>query len=109
MRGEGKMARDDTLSVNGSFRLNEWLAADKLVNDFNAVPGFAAFGRKTAGAYVFAFQSTGTTTFGDGTTFWLNADLTRSTGLQVFGFAAGAEYAVTLNGGVATLTHYLAN
>ncbi|WP_234450686.1 M10 family metallopeptidase C-terminal domain-containing protein [Paracoccus sp. MC1862] len=65
--------------------------------------GYAFYGDLVAGTYVFAITSDGTA-IGAGTTIWIDADLDRTTGHQIWGWAGGAEYNINIGAdGVARL------
>ena len=99
------MASYGSLTVDGA--LGDWTASDRLDNSLNAIAGVEAYGRRVASTYVFAFKHTDV--IGAGTTIWLNTDMNRASGFKVFGFAAGAEYAISVDAaGVATLVRYTA-
>ncbi|MDO5370586.1 hypothetical protein [Paracoccus sp. (in: a-proteobacteria)] len=65
--------------------------------------GHAFYGDLVAGTYVFAITSD-STAIGAGTTIWIDADLDRTTGHQIWGWAGGAEYNINIGAdGVARL------
>lgn len=65
--------------------------------------GYAFYGDLIADSYVFAITSSGAP-IGAGTTIWIDADLDRSTGHQIWGWAVGAEYNINIGAdGVARL------
>jgi serralysin len=77
------------ISLNGS--LTDWTAIDRL--DYLPslqVSGYKIYGKNTADGYVLAIDSP--TAIGENTTIWLNTDLNKATGFQVFGSTVGAEY-----------------
>lgn len=57
------------------------------------VEGYGLYGYRDGDAFAFAFSSE-TQAIGAGTTLWLDSDIDRSTGYQIFGFTGGAEYNV---------------
>ena len=81
------------ITLDGSF--SDWTAADRLDFPGSSVSGYELYGRYEAGSYVFALSAA--VSIGANTTFWLNTDRDRSTGYQVFGFAAGAEYNINFD------------
>jgi serralysin len=58
-------------------------------------PGYAIYGKNTADGYVFALQSA--VAIAANTTIWLDADLNRTTGFQIFGSTGGAEYNINIS------------
>lgn len=80
------------VTIDGS--LADWAASDR-IDRADAVPaGDAVFGRHQGSDYVFALQSG--IAIGPHTTFWLNTDRDVLTGFQIFNWAGGAEYNVTV-------------
>ena len=74
-----------TITLDGS--LGEWDASTRLAGG----GGYALHGTFQDGAFVIGLSGSGGS-IGPGTTLWLNTDLDRATGHQVFDWAAGAEY-----------------
>ncbi len=75
--------------------LADWTAADRLELPGSGVTGYELYGRHEAGNYAFALRAP--VAIGVNTTFWLNTDRNLSTGYQVWGFAAGAEYNINFD------------
>ncbi len=90
------------LTIDGN--VTEWGADTRLDSPGDAPPGVAVYGDAQAGQFVFAITTDGTT-IGPGTTIWLDTDVNRSTGFQIFGAAGtGAEFNVDITSdGVAKL------
>jgi serralysin len=77
------------ITLNGS--LTDWTAIDRV--DYLAslqVAGYKVYGKNTADGYVLAIDSS--VAIGENTTIWLNTDLNKTTGFQVFGSTVGADY-----------------
>ncbi|NEK24736.1 hypothetical protein GV827_20385, partial [Sulfitobacter sp. JBTF-M27] len=55
---------------------------------------YALYGETWANGTIFAIS--GTAAIGTGTTIWLDTDLDRSTGYQIWGFTGGAEYNIQI-------------
>ena len=72
--------------------LNDWTLADEI--DFGDVPSYSVFAR--AEGDFFYFRITGPVPIGANTTIWFNTDQNTTTGFEIFGFAGGAEYNVTI-------------
>ena len=81
------------ITLDGSF--SDWTAADRLDLPGSGVSGYQLYGRYDNGNFIFALSAP--VAIGAGTTFWLNTDRNLTTGFQVFGFAAGAEYNINFN------------
>lgn len=79
--------------VDGS--IADWSPASRLDTPGTGVAGYAFYGELSAGSYVFALTSSGVR-IGSGTTIWLDSDLDRSTGHQIWGWAGGSEYNVNI-------------
>ncbi len=77
-------------TLDGS--LIDWTAADRLEDPSTTIAGYQLYGRYADGVFYFALQSA--LAIGANTTLWLNTDQSSSTGYQVWGFAAGAEFNV---------------
>ncbi|WP_304364001.1 hypothetical protein [Paracoccus albicereus] len=83
--------------------LGDWGADTRLDTSATAAAGYAFHGDLTANTYVFAISTDGAA-IGAGTTIWIDADLDRGTGYQIWGFTGGAEYNVNFDAdGVARL------
>ena len=77
------------IDVDGS--LEDWKIADRL--DYlpnTSTTGYEVYGKYAGDNYVFAINSA--LAIGAGTSIWLNTDQNQTTGLQIFGFAGGAEF-----------------
>jgi serralysin len=61
----------------------------------SGTPGYALYGKYTGDAYVFAISSA--VAIGAGTTVWLNTDQNKTTGYQIWGWAGGAEYNISVD------------
>ena len=81
------------ITVDGA--LTDWTAADRLDLPGSGVSGYALYGRYENGNFTFALSAP--VAIGARTTFWLNTDRNLTTGFQVFGFAAGAEYNINFD------------
>ncbi len=77
------------INLDGS--LVDWTNVDRL-DYFPAqqVAGYSVYGKNTADGYVLAISAA--EAIGKNTTIWLNTDLNKATGFQVFGSTVGAEY-----------------
>ena len=83
--------------------IGEWAAGTRLDTPATGTAGYALYGDVQGDAFVFAIDSD-SVAIGAGTTVWLDTDLDRGTGYQIFGFTGGAEYNVNFGpGGVAKL------
>ena len=82
-----------SITLDGS--LGDWTAADRIDTSLG-VAGYEVYGRLTGDNYVIALKAPGA--IGGNTTAWLNTDRNAATGFQVWGFAAGAEFNVNLDG-----------
>lgn len=83
------------MPINLDGTLDDWTVSDRLDLSGGGVNGYALYGRYEAGAFIFALSAP--TAIGASTTFWLNTDLNRATGYQVWGFAAGAEFNINFD------------
>ncbi len=87
---------DGPIALDGS--LGEWTLQDRI----DRLPGMAVlnyevYGRATADTYYLALRALPpASAIGAGTTFWLNTDLNRATGHQVWGIAVGSEHNVNV-------------
>ncbi|MFM1815781.1 MAG: hypothetical protein RLZ98_2476, partial [Pseudomonadota bacterium] len=81
------------ITLDGS--LADWTVADRLDTAQSGVAGYEFYGRYAAESFVFALKSP--VAIGADTTLWLNTDRNLSTGYQVWGFAAGAEYNINFD------------
>ncbi|WP_417584889.1 M10 family metallopeptidase C-terminal domain-containing protein [Pelagibacterium sp.] len=82
--------------------LAEWTEEQRLDTQLGVVDGYAMYGRVESDEVVFALSSA--QPIGPGSTFWLNTDGNTATGHQIFGWAAGAEFNVNIDGdGIARL------
>ena len=99
------------IGIDGDF--SDWLSAERVDTPANFVPGYALYGTVQGDTYYVAIQGTAATdpVIGAGTTIYLNTDQNAATGYQLFGWAAGAEYAVVfatdLSGATSNLIAYL--
>ncbi len=83
--------------------VSEWAASTRLDGPGNGMPGYAMYGDLQGGVYTVAITTDGLS-IGPNTTIWIDADLDRSTGYQIFGLTGGAEYNVNFGAdGVARL------
>ena len=81
------------ITLDGS--LTDWRSIDRL--DYvtsQQVSGYRVYGKNTADGYVLAISSA--EAIGTNTTIWLNTDLNKATGYQVFGSTVGAEYNINI-------------
>jgi serralysin len=76
--------------IDGS--LADWSSSDRI--DYGDVAGYSLYERAQGGSYIFALSSV--VPIGANTTFWFNTDQNTATGFQIFGFAGGAEFNVTI-------------
>ena len=83
--------------------LGDWADGTRLDTPATGWSGYALYGGVQGEAFVFAIDSD-SVAIGANTTIWLDSDLDRSTGYQIFGFTGGAEYNVNFGAdGVARL------
>ncbi|AXQ95990.1 hypothetical protein D0Z66_19730 (plasmid) [Cereibacter sphaeroides] len=82
-----------TLTLDGS--LADWTEAQRLDTPATGAEGDALYGTEEAGHFVFAISSTAAP-IGANTTIWLDTDLNRGTGYQIWGFAGGADYNINI-------------
>ena len=73
--------------------LSDWVASERI--DYGDMAGYSLYAQVQGDYFDFAFGAP--LQIGAGTTFWFNTDLNAATGFEVFGWAAGAEYSVTIN------------
>ncbi|MGO4914813.1 hypothetical protein [Pseudogemmobacter sp. W21_MBD1_M6] len=73
--------------------LGDWGAATRLDTVATGTAGYGIYGDVQGDAYVFAISSD-TVPIGANTTIWLDTDIDRSTGYQIWGFTGGVEYNV---------------
>lgn len=93
-----------TTPVSGPYDglLTEWTPAERLDTPATTVAGYELYGKVVDGSFVFGLKSA--VAIGPNTTFWLNTDNNTATGYQIWGFAGGAEFNVTIGAdGVARL------
>jgi peptidoglycan/xylan/chitin deacetylase (PgdA/CDA1 family) len=77
--------------------LGDWQERDRLdAFASQQVAGYRVYGKNTADRYIFAISSTTLESIDPNTTIWLNTDLNRATGYQVFGSTVGAEYNINI-------------
>jgi serralysin len=82
--------------------LTEWTEDQRLDTQSTLVEGYAMYGRVEPDHFVFALSSA--QPIAPGTTFWFNTDGDATTGYQVFGSTAGAEFNVHIDAdGIARL------
>lgn len=100
--GQGQAAVDaGGKTLDGD--LSEWSADTRLDAPGTGVAGYAVHGDLQGGVYTVAVATDGLA-IGTNTTIWIDADLDRSTGYQIWGWAGGAEYNVNFGAdGVARL------
>ena len=94
-----------TITIDGS--LADWDSTEIINTPANTVAGYTLYGTVQSGTFDFAILDTSTSdlAIGAGTTIWLNTDLNRNTGTNLFGGVnVGAEYNITFN---STGTPYL--
>lgn len=86
--------------IDGS--LEEWLPGFRLDTPATGAAGYGLWGYSDTNYLYFAFQSDDAP-IGANTTLWLDTDLDRETGYQIWGWAGGVEYHVEVaaDGGVA--------
>ena len=84
---------------------DDWTLAERLDYPGSGAPGYALYGKSETDAFYFAISSE-SVAIGENTTIWLDTDLDRSTGYQIWGFAGGAEYNINVSsdGSVALYT-----
>ena len=80
-------------TIDGS--ISEWSPDARLDTAATGTPGYGLWGMVEANYLYFAL-SADSVTIGDNTTLWLDADLDRTTGYQIWGWAGGAEYNVEI-------------
>ena len=93
--GGQALAVEQATLLDGS--LTDWTAANRLDNGASGVAGYEAYGRYDPVTGNFEFALSSPVAIGANTTFWLNTDRNLTTGFQVFGFAAGAEYNINVD------------
>jgi serralysin len=97
---DGKAVALEFAATNSAVTLDrslaDWSPANRLDTVANGVAGYEVFGQCTGNGFVFALRAPAGVTIGTSTTFWLNTDQNTSTGYQIFGFAGGAEYNVSI-------------
>ncbi|HEX3860808.1 MAG TPA: cadherin domain-containing protein [Stellaceae bacterium] len=89
---------ETSITVDGS--LADWTQAERL--DDGSAGGYAFYGDVQAGEFLFAIEDDNDV-IGSFTTIYLDTDLNSTTGFHVFGSPVGAEYNITISGGVANL------
>ncbi len=83
-----------SLTLDGD--LTEWSSDTRLDSAANGTPGVAVYGDAQAGQFVFAIGTDGTK-IGPNTTIWLDTDVNRSTGFNIFDVpGTGAEFNVNI-------------
>ena len=83
--------------------LSDWVASERI--DYGDMAGYSLYAQVQGDYFDFAFSAP--LQIGAGTTFWFNTDLNAATGFEVFTWAVGAEYSVTINSdSTATLYTY---
>jgi peptidoglycan/xylan/chitin deacetylase (PgdA/CDA1 family) len=81
------------ITVDGN--LIDWTTNDRLdVDPAVQQTGQEVYGKYAGNNYIFALKSD--RAIGTNTTFWLNTDQNRATGYQIWGFAGGAEYNISI-------------
>jgi hypothetical protein len=82
--------------------LSDWDGDARLDSPATGAAGYGIWGVEAADAWLVALS--GPDAIGPGTTLWIDADLDRTTGHQIWGFAGGAEFNVEVGAdGVARL------
>jgi serralysin len=76
--------------------LDDWTADTRLDTPATGAEGFAIYGDLVGDTYFFAISSS--VPIGPNTTIWLDTDLNRATGFQVFGGTTGADYNINIAG-----------
>lgn len=71
--------------------LSDWTADKRLDTPETGAAGYALYGDLQDGHLLFAI-SADAATVGAGTTIWLDTDLDRATGYQIWGFTGGTEF-----------------
>ena len=79
-----------TVTLDGSLTA-DWSATDR-IDASGGVAGYEVYGKSSGDSFVMALKAP--VIIGANTTVWINSDHNASTGYQVFGSAAGAEYAI---------------
>ena len=92
-----------SLTLDGD--VSDWGAGTRLDSGTNADPNLAVYGDAQAGNFVFAVVTSDGTKIGPNTTIWLDTDVNRSTGFDIFSDGTtGAEFNVNITAdGVAKL------
>src|SRR5688572_24602119 len=80
-----------SIALDGS--LADWTDADR-IDDVLSVNGYDVYARATGGFLVYALSAP--VSIERATTVWLNTDQNSTTGHQIFGFAGGAEFNITM-------------
>jgi serralysin len=94
---DGGLILTDPLAVPPSSfdgLLTEWTHEQRLETPMTAIDGYEIYGRFEANSFLFGVKSA--VEIGPNTTFWLNTDGNAASGYQVFGFAGGAEFNITI-------------
>jgi hypothetical protein len=79
------------ITIDGN--LSDWIASERI--DYSDMPGYSFYAAQQGDYFDFAFSAP--LQIGAGTTFWFNTDLNASTGYELWGWATGAEYNLTIN------------
>lgn len=73
--------------------LTDWTTDTRLDNGVNGTVGYGLYGTTDADYFYFAITSLAAP-IGQGTTVWLDTDLDRTSGYQIWGWTGGVEYHV---------------
>ena len=82
-----------TITLDGG--IGDWSAAARLDTAATGTAGYALYGDVQGGSLVFAIAADAVAV-GTNTTIWLDTDLNRASGYQIFGFTGGAEYNINI-------------
>jgi hypothetical protein len=84
------VATKPIINIDGNFA--DWIASERI--DYGDVVGYSLYATVQNGFLIFDLNAP--VAIGSNTTIWLNTDLNAATGFQIFGYAGGAEYNVTI-------------
>ena len=94
-------------TIDGS--MTDWFPVARLDTPATGTAGYGLWGIAEPG-YLYFAMTADSAVIGDNTTLWLDTDLNRATGYQIWGWAGGAEYHVEIAAnGTARLTYRLLN
>jgi serralysin len=100
--GEAPPVTVGSTTLDGIVSAGEWSASELLYDSAPGTdPGYRLFGAIEEGAnsentYVLAIDS-GIAAIGANTTIWIDSDLNRATGYQIYGSTGGAEYNINID------------